>query len=220
MNMKINANLIRDTRLRRAWSQEHLAHAAGLGERTVQRIEAAGTASLESIKALAAVLDLSTDQLIVLENVVPEPKASPALPASRGAATWLPSRWRTLATTTALTVAASLGFVVAENALADEVMMDLQLNMDDADLAKGHMLSASGDENEFRIDDELKFTIKPTINDDGTVFIALSLYRFEEGDYVLLANPRLLTANARTATLRVTADSGEEIEFSVTPQIQ
>lgn len=63
MDMKINAHKIRQIRQERAWSQEHLAHASGLGLRTIQRIEAEGSASLESIKALAAVFELSIEEL-------------------------------------------------------------------------------------------------------------------------------------------------------------
>ena len=63
MEMKINSHLIRAERERRAWSQDHLASAAGLGLRTVQRIEATGVASYESVKAIAAVLDLQPSDL-------------------------------------------------------------------------------------------------------------------------------------------------------------
>lgn len=51
--MFVNAQLIRNKRLKRAWSQEHLAQTTGLGLRTVQRIESDGNASLETVKALA-----------------------------------------------------------------------------------------------------------------------------------------------------------------------
>lgn len=65
MEMKIDSQLVRHERERRAWSQEHLASVAGLGLRTIQRIEATGAASYESVKAIAAVLDLQPSDLTI-----------------------------------------------------------------------------------------------------------------------------------------------------------
>ncbi len=55
-------NIIRELRLKRGWSQEDLAEAAGLSSRTIQRLENGGRASLETLKCLAAVFesDIST----------------------------------------------------------------------------------------------------------------------------------------------------------------
>ncbi len=63
MDMKVNSKRIRAEREKRAWSQEHLANVSGLGVRTVHRIENSGSASLESIKAIAAVFDLEATEL-------------------------------------------------------------------------------------------------------------------------------------------------------------
>lgn len=56
--MQINASLLKQERTKRAWSQEHLAQVTGLGLRTIQRIEASGMASNESIAAIATVLEM------------------------------------------------------------------------------------------------------------------------------------------------------------------
>lgn len=65
MDMKVDSKRIRDERTSRAWSQEHLAAITGLGLRTIQRIESSGGASHESIAAIASVLAVPVDQLIV-----------------------------------------------------------------------------------------------------------------------------------------------------------
>lgn len=72
MEMKVDTQRIKTERARRAWSQEHLAHAAGLGLRTIHRIENSGRASLESVKALAAVLELKIDDLRIEAETVGE----------------------------------------------------------------------------------------------------------------------------------------------------
>jgi transcriptional regulator with XRE-family HTH domain len=64
MDMKAKSSLIRKHRQARMWSQEQLADASGLGLRTIQRLEARGSASLESIKSLAAVFEVDADSLI------------------------------------------------------------------------------------------------------------------------------------------------------------
>ena len=61
--MIINAQLIRDMRAERAWSQEDLAEATGLNLRTIQRIEKSGNASLQSRKSLAVAFDLDIADL-------------------------------------------------------------------------------------------------------------------------------------------------------------
>jgi transcriptional regulator with XRE-family HTH domain len=63
MDIKVRATLIRAEREKRAWTQEQLAQASGIGLRTVQRIEKSGVASAESVQALAAVFSLEIDQL-------------------------------------------------------------------------------------------------------------------------------------------------------------
>jgi transcriptional regulator with XRE-family HTH domain len=63
MEMKVDAKLIRAEREKRGWSQEHLANVADLGLRTIQRIEANGLASYESVSAIASVLGLSIAKL-------------------------------------------------------------------------------------------------------------------------------------------------------------
>src|SRR5690242_7673301 len=55
--MKVNAAQVVSLRKQRSWSQDELATAAGLTLRTIQRIENEGSASLESLKALASALE-------------------------------------------------------------------------------------------------------------------------------------------------------------------
>jgi DNA-binding XRE family transcriptional regulator len=62
--MKLSPPEVRRLRLARGWSQEHLAQAAGLSVRTVQRVEADGTASLATATSLAATFDLSLPALL------------------------------------------------------------------------------------------------------------------------------------------------------------
>lgn len=64
MRIKAKSSLIRKYRTQRMWSQEQLAEACSLGLRTIQRVEARGNASIETIKALAAVFDVSADTLL------------------------------------------------------------------------------------------------------------------------------------------------------------
>ncbi len=62
--MQIDANLLKHERNKRAWSQEHLAQVAGLGLRTIQRMECSGMASNESIASIAAVFDMAVAEFL------------------------------------------------------------------------------------------------------------------------------------------------------------
>jgi transcriptional regulator with XRE-family HTH domain len=63
MDVQVDATFIRLEREKRAWSQEHLAGAAGIGVRTIQRIEATGVASYESVRAISAALEIPVARL-------------------------------------------------------------------------------------------------------------------------------------------------------------
>lgn len=63
MDVQVDADFIRSEREKRAWSQEHLAGAAGIGVRTIQRIEATGIASYESVRAISAALEIPVARL-------------------------------------------------------------------------------------------------------------------------------------------------------------
>ena len=63
MQMVVNAEKIKRWREERLWSQEHLAGLAGIGLRTVQRIENGDNASQESVMALAAAFNVDAAAL-------------------------------------------------------------------------------------------------------------------------------------------------------------
>ena len=63
MDVQVDRDRIRSEREKRAWSQEHLAGAAGIGARTIQRIEATGIASYESVRAISAALEIAVSEL-------------------------------------------------------------------------------------------------------------------------------------------------------------
>jgi transcriptional regulator with XRE-family HTH domain len=71
MDMRVDADQIRLERTNRAWSQEHLANVTDLGLRTIQRIEAAGAASNESISAIAAAFQIPVSSLLVRAVATP-----------------------------------------------------------------------------------------------------------------------------------------------------
>jgi transcriptional regulator with XRE-family HTH domain len=79
MEMKVDSKLIRAEREKRGWSQEHLASVAGVSPRTIQRIEHTGSASFESVTALASVLSVEVADLRVKES---EPARARALRVS------------------------------------------------------------------------------------------------------------------------------------------
>lgn len=62
--MKIDSNKIKKLREARSWSQEHLSNVAGLSLRTIQRVEAEGSASAETKMAIASAFDIATEVLM------------------------------------------------------------------------------------------------------------------------------------------------------------
>jgi len=56
--VELNSNKIQQLRTQKCWSQDELASISGLSIRTIQRVEKAGNASLETVKALASVFEV------------------------------------------------------------------------------------------------------------------------------------------------------------------
>jgi transcriptional regulator with XRE-family HTH domain len=73
--------MIQKLRLQRGWSQEQLAELSGLSVRTIQRIERGQTASVESLKCLAAVfgVDFATFRESDMNTAMPAVAADEAL---------------------------------------------------------------------------------------------------------------------------------------------
>jgi len=67
MNEKSTGNRIRRLREKKAWTQEHLAAAANLSVRTVQRAEE-GTLSAETLSALAGTLNVEVNEITETET--------------------------------------------------------------------------------------------------------------------------------------------------------
>ena len=65
MHINTDAKKIKRWREDRSWSQEHLAEAAGLSLRTIQRIENGDGASRDSVMALAAAFNVDVISLTV-----------------------------------------------------------------------------------------------------------------------------------------------------------
>jgi transcriptional regulator with XRE-family HTH domain len=68
MDMSVNAQKVKRLRKQKLWSQEELALACGVSLRTVQRAEGDGQASFETTKALAAVFEIDSEQLIKINQ--------------------------------------------------------------------------------------------------------------------------------------------------------
>ena len=63
--LRVDRNKIKTLRLQRNWPQEQLARIADLSPRTIQRVEAGGSASFETLRAIASAFELEAHQLQV-----------------------------------------------------------------------------------------------------------------------------------------------------------
>ena len=73
MSITIDCDMLRTARDKYLWTQEDLAAASGLSTRTIQRIEAQGRCSKESLKALASALDVVAIDFIVVDDAEDKP---------------------------------------------------------------------------------------------------------------------------------------------------
>lgn len=69
--MNINSDIIKELRLAKGWTQQHLADAAGLSLRTIQRVKRDGIANKETLLAICATLEVQLKQLSIIPEVTP-----------------------------------------------------------------------------------------------------------------------------------------------------
>ena len=73
--VKLNPTGVKRLRESKSWTQEHLASAAGVSLRTIQRMESDGTASAESRLAIAAALGVPVESIhLALEGGAAAPR--------------------------------------------------------------------------------------------------------------------------------------------------
>lgn len=207
MDVKTNSENIKSSRLKRAWSQEHLAHVAGLGLRTIHRIETKGEASLESIKAIASALEVPLNEMML-------PPATPK--------TWLNSLLtskRVIASFMA-TICTILTIFVATSVIAEQVMLNVSISVDNEPMGSSQFLTETGADAEFLFENRLKMIIAATVKDNNNLFIETKIFEFNGGDFHLIGAPKLLVENNAKAGISITSDTGTNFQFSITPKIQ
>jgi transcriptional regulator with XRE-family HTH domain len=67
--VEVSAELIKQLRQERGWTQQHLADACSVNLRTIQRVEKQGQAANETVLALCAVFDVERPRLSVIPVV-------------------------------------------------------------------------------------------------------------------------------------------------------
>jgi transcriptional regulator with XRE-family HTH domain len=201
MDMNIDSRLVRREREKRAWSQELLATASGLGLRTIQRVETTGSGSYETAKAIAAVLELQVSDLRVVTD-----KDRPAVSLKR--------RWYGAgAAATALSVSA----FIAGEVFAGQLMLDVGMTMNDQQLPVRQLITDEGKNAEVRVDGQIRLVIQPSINRDGNIEIATEVHEFDGTKYSLVSRPKLTTSDNKEAELRLSTSQGGSIQISIRP---
>lgn len=215
MEMKLDSKLIKSEREKRAWSQQHLARVSGLGIRTIQRIENTGSASLESVKALASVFDMD------IEKLQGHSHTGPQILRSRSAK----SKRIGLATLIAVLIAIA-GFISTRTSLAAEIQLTYSASLEDQngrneDLAVniGNVILATG--NIFSIQIEhLKLEVIPTVYAErGEVMLAVKVFEKVDGEYLLRAEPKVSTLHNEEAVVRSDTSTGYKLSVILTPNI-
>lgn len=207
MDMQVDSKRIRMERERRAWSQEQLAEVAGLSLRTVQRVESSGSASYESARAIAAVLELEVAVLRVAsaENL-------PALPAvmQRG-----PRGLRYFGLAAVLVLA--LGIFFTRDAVAGDVMLDVALELNDQKLGQHQMVANEGKSAEIRLEGQMRLFVNPMVTQDGSILLSMRVEEPAGSRWVQVGEPRIMVVNGDRGEVKVTSPKGNVYRIAIRP---
>lgn len=229
MEVKLKANIVRVEREKRAWSQEHLAAVAGLGVRTVQRLESANSASLESIKAIASAFEMSIAELRCTEGFVPI--KSKVFSRRIGLGAFFASFFLI-----------ALGQLVVSPIFANEVLLDYRVVLENSVEGKdpevkseieSRYLAKKGETATVNLPNLVKIEIAPVLPNssegllrtgeilrDGEVLLAVKIFVKEGDEFQLMAQPRIITSNKEQAAIHLDDDKGNSLKIAITPTVQ
>jgi hypothetical protein len=200
MDLKLDSTVIKTERGKRGWSQEQLAAAAGLGVRTVQRMESSGTASAESAKCLAAVFEMPLADLVIKRRAV-----------QVRAGVWA------AAATACVTVVSSLFFVSRANA-TNVIAMAVVLGTETTGESRMNVEVNSGQQTEIRLERDLRLLLTPTKRGDGSIALSAELYGWDGREFTLVGRPRLLMRQDVETRLQLGLHNGRTARISITPR--
>jgi transcriptional regulator with XRE-family HTH domain len=200
MELKIDSEFIKAERQSRGWSQEQLAAAAGLGVRTIQRVESGSVASIESAKCLAAVFGVPFSRLLIEKPRAFWPRrrlwgAAAAICAAAGSSLFLMSG----ANATDIGMAIKLG-----TATTGESRMNLEVN--------------DGGESEIKLERNIRLLLRPTIQKDGTIFLATEVYDWDGNAFRLVGKPAVRIRQGEETRLTLGLLNGRSARVSIVPK--
>jgi transcriptional regulator with XRE-family HTH domain len=225
MDVRINSKRIIVERENRAWSQQHLAEAAGLALRTIQRIEAHGTGSYESAKAIASCLGTSVVDL--RESTEPE----------RG----LFARYRPAAiggSLVGVSLLAGVATLHLGSAFAQQVLLDVSVTREEAVVGESGelgtdvrsvqnlLLVGDGEERALPMEGEFNLVVTPIIAKDvlegNKVVLSVRFFEHREHGFELVGEPRRVTPDGEEIEFQFPISGDPELSYTVaiTPQLR
>lgn len=173
MEMKIDIELIKSQREKRAWTQSQLAKLSGLSLRTIQRIEKAGLASQESAKSIASVLEIPVERLQINQN-----RKIRSLPK------WAAS----------IVASFAVGLFIL-SAKAEPVMIDLKLSKQEELVTTLLILNESGSESVVEISELLRLKLVSELLGEDSIRLNTELFDISSGKEVLIGTPEFIAQN-------------------------
>lgn len=206
MDLQIDAEKIKSLRGSRAWSQEHLSHVAGIGRRTIQRVEKSGSASYETAKAIASAFDINVAELIHPETVKIESirKQNSLL------------RKISVSLTSIIVV---MLFALTRSVTADQVKLDIEAVVDSEQQTATSVTNEEGHAARIQLAENFRVTVTPSITADGDVQLELLLLRHDGDSYRQVGAPVIRTPFGETALLKSNSDDGQSLSLEITPSI-
>jgi len=197
--MHLNRHWIRSERERRAWSQEQLAAASGVGVRTIQRVESSGIASNETAMALAAVFECTLEVLRLQQPVPLRKRGCP----------------RALAAGAVLALVAGGLLMVARQVQAGDFQLDIALAANQEHVKRFTLVVPEGMSGEARLEKELRVVLSPKQEKQGMIRLSAEIYRFDGREFVWFAGPSVIAREGEDATINLTNGDGKVYQITV-----
>lgn len=163
-------------------------------------MESGSVASSKSAKCLAAVFGVPFARLLI-----EKPKAF-----------W--TRRRLWAAAAAICAAAGSSLFLMSRANATDIGMAIKLGTATTDESRMNLEVNDGGETEIKLERNIRLLLRPTIQRDGTIFLATEVYGWDGNGFALVGKPALLMRQGEETRLKLGLPNGHSVRISIVPK--
>ena len=114
--------------------------------------------------------------------------------------------------------ALGLGVLLAGNAAAGDVMLDVGITLNSEKLGQQQMVAPEGKSAEMKLEGQVRLFVNPIVTADGSILLSMRVEEPAGSKWVEVGEPRVMVGNGNEAVVRVKSPKGNKYEIAIRPR--